>query len=93
MMARRKRRATSMSSNPEDGGLDSVASSPVPEQPKNKKAKFEVRYKTDETSDADVLGESCYLPINEVILTSRNHSQADQNLVLACIRTFQNSNN
>jgi hypothetical protein len=57
-MARRKRRAGSMSSVADDGGIEST-SSPAPIQPKNKKAKFEKRYNAEETSDADVLGEYC----------------------------------
>jgi hypothetical protein len=57
-MARRKRtRAASLSSAPEDIAATSTASSPAPEQPLTKKQKFEERYKTDETSDVDVLSE------------------------------------
>jgi hypothetical protein len=46
-----------LSSAPEDIAATSTASSPAPEQPLTKKQKFEERYKTDETSDVDVLSE------------------------------------
>lgn len=72
-MARRKRRAGSMSSTAEDGGIESTASLPAPTQPKNKRAKFEERYNAEETSDADVLGEY-RTTIQDSKLTSLNHS-------------------
>ena len=57
-MTRRKRtnREASLSSAPDDTAAASAASSPAPERhPQTKKQKFEERYKTDETSDLDVL--------------------------------------
>jgi len=57
---RRKRNArqASLSSAADDTAAASAASSPAPNwPPQNKKAKFEERYNTGETSDADVLGE------------------------------------
>ena len=51
------RRETSLSSTA-DAAAQSTASLPAPDQqPQTKKEKFEDRYKTEETSDADVLGE------------------------------------
>jgi len=61
-MRRKRNREASTSSAPDDTAATSVpsaASSPAPErQPQTKKAKFEERYKTEESSDADVLGET-----------------------------------
>ena len=46
----------SLSSAPDDTATASAASSPAPEcHPQTKKQKFEEQYKTDETSDLDVL--------------------------------------
>jgi len=59
-MAWRKRnnREASLSSAPDDIAVASAASSPTPDRPpQNKKAKFEERYNTEETSDTDVLCE------------------------------------
>jgi len=51
------RRETSLSSTA-DVATQSTASLPAPDrQPQTKKEKFEDHYKTEETSDADVLGE------------------------------------
>jgi len=55
---KRRRREISLSSTADDATAQSTASSPAPDrQPQTKKEKFEDRYKTEETSDADVLGE------------------------------------
>ena len=55
---KRRRREMSLSSAADDTAVQSTASSPVPDQqPKTRKEKFEERYKTNETSDGDVLGE------------------------------------
>jgi hypothetical protein len=58
MARKRRRRETSLSSAADDAAAQSTASSPAPDrQPRTKKEKFDDRYKTEETSDADVLGE------------------------------------
>jgi len=58
MARKRRRRETSLSSAADDAAAQSTASLPAPDrQPQTKKEKFEDRYKTEETSDAEVLGE------------------------------------
>jgi hypothetical protein len=61
-MCHKRNHEASTSSVPDGTAATSVpstASSPAPEhQPQTKKAKFEERYKTEESSDADVLGET-----------------------------------
>jgi hypothetical protein len=58
MGRKHRRREFSLSSTADDATAQSTASSPAPDrQPQTKKEKFKDRYKTEETSDADVLGE------------------------------------
>jgi len=58
MARKHQRHETSLSSAADDAATQSTASSPAPDrQPQMKKEKFEDRYKMEDTSDADVLGE------------------------------------
>jgi hypothetical protein len=90
-MARRKRgRAISVSSSAPDGTGISAASSPAPtveNEVSNKKSKFEKRFRTNTSTDEEVL--RTYLMRSASMILMRIFREADEVLELLRISTFQ----
>jgi hypothetical protein len=90
-MSRRKRgRAISVSSSAPDGAGTSTASSPAPaveNDVPDKKSKFEKRFRTDTTTDEEVL--RTYLARSASMILTRTFREADEVMELLRLSTFQ----